>query len=125
MDKILPGIIAGVIVLVIGFVIFYFFIEYYAKRRINDIEGDFMDEKLKRLDEILPLIEDAMKRGFELEDDFVTEYIGSEDDEKLASEICCSVEEEVKSNQPPSKDEKANNVNKVEKNLFDDLYEKL
>ena len=105
-DRILPGIIAGITVLAVGFVIFYFFIEYYAKRRLK---GDnSIDEKLKKLDEVLPFFDEIMKKGFELENDHSPEYIGSEDDKKLAKEIS--------DNKP-----KEGNLN----NLFNSLYEKL
>jgi hypothetical protein len=137
MDKILPGIIAGITVLAIGFVIFYFFIEYYAKKRV--LGDKSIDEKLKILDEVLPLIDDIMKKGFELDNNLTPEYIGSEDDGRLADEIetaprkskpdikepepapvSVAVPEPKPINNPDEKpkEEKLND-------LFDNLFEKL
>ena len=106
MDKILPGIIAGIIVLAIGFVVFYFFIEYYAKKKIKS--DDSINEKLKKIDEVLPIIDNIMKKGFDLEDSLAPEYIGSEDDKKLQEEIAVVQPEKIN-----------------QKGLLDDLYEKL
>jgi hypothetical protein len=98
-------------------VVFYFFIEYYAKKRLK---GDHsIDEKLKKLDEVLPFIDDIMKKGFELENEHTPQYIGSEDDEKLAKEIKLT-DSTPAPNLVPNQS-KAGNLD----DLFDSLYEKL
>jgi hypothetical protein len=129
MDKIFPGILAGVIVLAIGFVVFYFFVEHYAKRRLRG--NDSIDEKLKKLDDVLPLIDDIMKKGIVLEKNISIEYIGSEDDKMLAREIEISTNQEtvpvpediiepeaVQKKESQTMDGKPNDI-------FSTLYEKL
>jgi hypothetical protein len=66
------AIISGIIVLIVGFIIFYFFMEFYIRKKVMRPNNE-LEINLKKLVDLLPMLDDIMNSRILLDipDDYV------------------------------------------------------